>query len=359
MKPATYIELLLLLLGLLSDAYGQGVASGPGGAPPSSPTALPGQSGSVNRQSIDTAGTSAAPNATTGTRSLGATQATPPQTSRPNGPVQPIYQNSAAVDSRGGMRDSGQDQSAMSNDRSSQDTHGNNNSERGELGVWLVPSGGPGVEINRVTEGSPADKAGLRSGDVVLQVNGRGMKSPEDAARTIRSIPIGETATLSVWRDGDQQQVQVTMEPARNRHEVGYRGSEDSIGRDDAGGRGDRGDLESRISRIEQQLTTLTEELQQLRRQSMMTSAPGAGGAASSAIGAGATAPGAGSGRPITGSSSNVGTTGSGGLPNAGAAGSTSAPGSPAAAGTPGETGNPTPPAGSTNTNNETDSLFK
>jgi len=247
------------------------------------------------------------------------------------------------------MRDHGQDQSAMSNDRAPQYLQGNNDSERGELGVWLVPSGGPGVEINRVTEGSPADKAGLRSGDVILQVNGRGMISPEDAARTIRSIPIGETATLSVWRDGDQQQMQVTMAAARNRHDVAYRGNEDSISRDDASSRADRGDLESRISRIEQQLTTLTEELQQLRRQSMTTSAPGAAGAASSAIGAGAPAPGAGSGRPIT-SPPATGTTGSGHLPNDGAAGSTNSPSG---------TGNPTPAAGSTNTNSETDSLFK
>ena len=45
---------------------------------------------------------------------------------------------------------------------------------RGELGVWMGETGGPGVQILRITGGSAAEQAGLRVGDVILQVNGQG-----------------------------------------------------------------------------------------------------------------------------------------------------------------------------------------
>jgi hypothetical protein len=102
---------------------------------------------------------------------------------------------------------------------------------------------------------------------VILQINGRGAASPEAAARLIRQIPIGQQATLTIWRDGDQQQLQVAMEPARESHQVvGYRGE----------GGAANGDLESRTMRLEQQLATITQELQQLRQDMMQLR--GAGG---------------------------------------------------------------------------------
>src|SRR4051812_88908 len=64
---------------------------------------------------------------------------------------------------------------------------------RGELGVWMAASGGAGVQIRRVTPGSAAERAGLRVGDVVLQVNGRGATSPQGAAQLIRQVPIGQS----------------------------------------------------------------------------------------------------------------------------------------------------------------------
>ncbi len=64
--------------------------------------------------------------------------------------------------------------------------------QRGALGVWLVESGGPGVEIQRVTPGSAAEQAGLQSGDFILQVNGRGVDTPEGAAQMVRRIPVGK-----------------------------------------------------------------------------------------------------------------------------------------------------------------------
>jgi hypothetical protein len=265
MKPMAYIEILLLILGLLSDAYGQGITSGPGGAPPSSPTGLPHQSGMPDQQTPGTTGANATGTSDTSRYSTGASNAGA-QTARPRGTVQPIYQNSAAVDTRGGMSTQGmeQGQSNTSSDQASNEMQADGSSEqRGELGVWLVKSGGPGVEIRRVTPDSAADRAGLRTGDFILQVNGRGAAEAESTASMIRAIPAGQLATLTIWRDNNPQQMHITMEPAGERHEAGYRGTDKDSHESNADG-----DINGRISRLEQRISDMTNELQQLRQQS-------------------------------------------------------------------------------------------
>ena len=128
---------------------------------------------------------------------------------------------------------------------------------RGEIGVWMIESGGPGVEITRITGGSAAERAGLRSGDIILQVNGRGAFVAADRGAIDspgRDRPAGHADDL---RDGDQRQLQVTMQPARESHEVSFRGE----------GTDASGDLSARTIRLEQQLNTVMQELQQLRQE--------------------------------------------------------------------------------------------
>jgi hypothetical protein len=150
----------------------------------------------------------------------------------------------------------------------------NEGQRRGELGVWMGESGGPGVRVLRVASGSAAEKSGLRVGDIILQVNGRGATTPQDTANLIRQIPIGGTGNLTVWRDGNQQQIQVTVQPIREAareivsegsHQAGFglSNSTDS-------------ELASRTMRLEQQITSLTRELASLRQElaQLRTSGP-------------------------------------------------------------------------------------
>jgi len=132
---------------------------------------------------------------------------------------------------------------------------------RGELGVWMVESGGPGVQIRRITEGSAADLAGLEPGDVILQINGRGASTPQSVAELIRQLPVGEMAQLEYWRDGQVSELEVAIQPARGQYEVGFRGNEAT----NVSSR-TSGDLESRMMRLEQQLATVMQELRQLRQ---------------------------------------------------------------------------------------------
>ncbi len=85
--------------------------------------------------------------------------------------------------------------------------------ENGQLGIQLEPSTpevnrslgrdakAGGVVIKGVSPYSPAQKAGLQAGDVILKVENRGVSSPEDVARTVRESTKAVVGML-VERDG-------------------------------------------------------------------------------------------------------------------------------------------------------------
>src|ERR1700751_1633056 len=68
-----------------------------------------------------------------------------------------------------------------------------------------------GVEITRVEEGSPAEKAGLRANDVVLEYNGQHVEGMEQFGRLVRETPGGREVRLVISRNGDAQTVMATV----------------------------------------------------------------------------------------------------------------------------------------------------
>lgn len=66
-----------------------------------------------------------------------------------------------------------------------------------------APGGGPtGVAVTGVATGGPAAQAGIRSGDVILQVDGRALASAAELADLIGNWPIGRAMRLAVQREG-------------------------------------------------------------------------------------------------------------------------------------------------------------
>jgi Do/DeqQ family serine protease len=93
---------------------------------------------------------------------------------------------------------------------------------RGQLGITVlrIPSEeaarlgvtqGPGVVVYQVQGGSGADRAGLRRGDVITALNGTAVSDPNTFRNQIARTPPGSEITLSVKRNGQDQQVRATL----------------------------------------------------------------------------------------------------------------------------------------------------
>lgn len=68
-----------------------------------------------------------------------------------------------------------------------------------------------GLGVSRVTEGSPADKAGLKKGDVILQFDGESVTSTRKLFRLIGEAAPEQTVRLTISRGGAEQQLSVTL----------------------------------------------------------------------------------------------------------------------------------------------------
>jgi serine protease Do/serine protease DegQ len=77
--------------------------------------------------------------------------------------------------------------------------------KRGRLGVSMTDVvGGEGATIADVQNDSPASKAGLRKGDVVVGLNGRPVRGAAELRARMSVVPVGETVELQVQR-GDEK----------------------------------------------------------------------------------------------------------------------------------------------------------
>ena len=100
-------------------------------------------------------------------------------------------------------------------------THGS--VERGWLGVGIGPvtpdiasslnlASAKGALVNSVTDGSPASKAGVKEGDVILHFGEREIAHVQDLTRAVADTKAGTTRDLKIMRDGRQQTLKVNIE---------------------------------------------------------------------------------------------------------------------------------------------------
>lgn len=94
--------------------------------------------------------------------------------------------------------------------------------KRGYVGVNVFPlsdddarqlglDGGEGVLVGEVTPASPAFRAGIQTGDVILQMNDRNITRLEDILQIVDELKIGDTLAVTVWRNREQRRIYITI----------------------------------------------------------------------------------------------------------------------------------------------------
>ena len=68
--------------------------------------------------------------------------------------------------------------------------------------AFNLPNGAGGAVITQVSPGSAADKAGLKAGDIVLEINGKVVKHSSDLRNFIGLLRVGKKVEMKVMRDG-------------------------------------------------------------------------------------------------------------------------------------------------------------
>ena len=101
---------------------------------------------------------------------------------------------------------------------------------RGHLGVMIQGvdpdmakqfglSQGGGALVGDVTPGSPAAKAGIERGDVILALNGKPVNGPDDLSVRISETPPGTPVHLKIYRNGESKDVSVTLNELTEKEE--------------------------------------------------------------------------------------------------------------------------------------------
>src|SRR6185295_8443274 len=62
-----------------------------------------------------------------------------------------------------------------------------------------------------IVDGSPAERAGIRQGDVVLKMNGVPIKDNRDLSRKVAALQVGQTASFVIWRNYKEMTISVTI----------------------------------------------------------------------------------------------------------------------------------------------------
>jgi len=93
--------------------------------------------------------------------------------------------------------------------------------QRGAIGVTFYSAYNPsmlrsfgtdhGIVINDVEAGSPAERAGLKYGDVILSVDGKPIKSADELVAIVSESPIGKKLRMEYLRDGKRLTTEVEV----------------------------------------------------------------------------------------------------------------------------------------------------
>jgi serine protease Do len=84
--------------------------------------------------------------------------------------------------------------------------------DAGWIGISIEDQKESGALIRRVEPNSPAERAGLKEGDVIVEFNKEQVIGVQHLTRLVRETPVGRTVDIKIRRDNREQTFQVTTE---------------------------------------------------------------------------------------------------------------------------------------------------
>jgi S1-C subfamily serine protease len=112
---------------------------------------------------------------------------------------------------------------------------------RGWLGVSIQPvtdeiaksfglSRAQGALISDIMAGSPAEKAGLKQGDIIIRFAGKEIRDARQLQLVVADTPVGQKAEVEIFRDGRAQKLSVTLGNSDSASAVKPRSAEPQTG---------------------------------------------------------------------------------------------------------------------------------
>jgi serine protease Do len=77
-----------------------------------------------------------------------------------------------------------------------------------------------GALVAQVFSGSPAEKAGIEQGDIIVEFDGKEVADSKDLPRMVASTPVGKSVSIKLWRNGKVIDRQVNVGEMQEKVEI-------------------------------------------------------------------------------------------------------------------------------------------
>jgi serine protease Do len=81
-----------------------------------------------------------------------------------------------------------------------------------------------GALVGNVFEGNPAQQAGIRTGDIIVEIEGKIIKNTHELLSVVASLTVGDKVSVKVWRDGKELTFQVIVAERKETKELAKSG---------------------------------------------------------------------------------------------------------------------------------------